>query len=460
MKFVKIVSREYGVQYTEMSLRSLRYEAKKHLPILLLNQFYAPREDKNESCYMEEREWQNFNKALAKKYSAKNNLKKFIKLFHQYGNKYAAVSKKIGRFNTAKTVAEDLAKNYEDYQKALLDYSAYVWMSFLLNNIYAEKANKILNGKKIIDSEKIVASLLSPVKQTGVIKLQNIICGLKNKNRVIPEREINNLLKKYSWLSCLDIHNEPWSKKDLEQLIKNLKIIPNAYPFKKAAALAGLRKKEIDFFKLVRELAYIKDMRDEYRRKGIYNIQPFFSEISGRVRVSRKELAYFSQEEILEALKGVAKLSKAEAVKRQKGFLIYYDKKLCVTSNIKEIKKFTSGKIDDKIFVEDQIRGIVASRGNARGTVKIILNVKDLAKVNKGDIMITITTHPDFIPAMHNAQAIVTDEGGITCHAAIISRELKIPCIVGTRIATKVLKDSDLVKVDAERGTIKILTKN
>lgn len=441
-----------------MSLRSLRDEAKKHLPILVLSQFYVP-EDKNESCYVNEQEWQNFNESLAKKYSSKNNLKKFIKLFHEYGKKYVAVSKKIGSLNSIKISNEQLAKNYENYQNALLIYSSYVWMSFLLNNIYTETANKILSGKKISNSKRITASLFSPIKRSGILKLQNKIYSLKKESQIISEREINSLLKEYSWISCLDIHNDPWNKNDLSQFIKNLNAAPKAYPFKKSAALAGLSNKETDYFELVRELVYVKDMRDEYRRKGIYNILPFFSEIAKRLGVTRKELAYFSSEEILKALEGATKLNKSEAVKRQNGFLIYYDKTFCVISDDNAIKKFIAGKIENKVFAENQISGIIASRGSARGAVKIVLNVRDLSKVKKGDIMVTITTHPDFVPAMHNAQAIITDEGGLTSHAAIVSRELGIPCIVGTKIATRVLKDGDMVEVDAKKGIIKILKK-
>ena len=66
-------------------------------------------------------------------------------------------------------------------------------------------------------------------------------------------------------------------------------------------------------------------------------------------------------------------------------------------------------------------------------------------------------TNSFFIPIMKKAKAIITDEGGITCHAAIVSRELNIPCITGTKIATKVLKDGDMVEVDAERGIVKII---
>ena len=79
--------------------------------------------------------------------------------------------------------------------------------------------------------------------------------------------------------------------------------------------------------------------------------------------------------------------------------------------------------------------------------------------MNNGDILVAPMTSPDFIVAMRQASAIITDEGGMTSHAAIVSRELGINCIVGTKIATKVLKDGDLVEVDADQGTVKIIKK-
>ena len=66
-------------------------------------------------------------------------------------------------------------------------------------------------------------------------------------------------------------------------------------------------------------------------------------------------------------------------------------------------------------------------------------------------------TTPDMVPIMKKAAAFVTDEGGITCHAAIVSREMKKPCIIGTKIATKILHDGQLVEVDANRGIVKII---
>jgi len=83
--------------------------------------------------------------------------------------------------------------------------------------------------------------------------------------------------------------------------------------------------------------------------------------------------------------------------------------------------------------------------------------ITELKKINKGDILIAETTGPEMMVACKKAAAIITDEGGLTSHAAIVSRELKIPCLVGTKIASKVIKDGDLVEVDANKGIIRIL---
>ena len=89
----------------------------------------------------------------------------------------------------------------------------------------------------------------------------------------------------------------------------------------------------------------------------------------------------------------------------------------------------------------------------------MVLNASKADHFEHGDILVTGMTRPEFVPLMKKSSAIITDEGGITCHAAIVSRELKIPCIIGTKIATQILKDGDLVEVDADNGVIKIVEK-
>ena len=111
------------------------------------------------------------------------------------------------------------------------------------------------------------------------------------------------------------------------------------------------------------------------------------------------------------------------------------------------------------IFEGDEAKGLTAFKGKAKGFVKIINAPDDMHKMNEGDIVVSINCTPQITPILKKAAAIVTDEGGIGSHAAIVSRELKKPCILGTKIASSIFKDGDLVEVDADEGVVRILKK-
>jgi phosphoenolpyruvate synthase/pyruvate phosphate dikinase len=148
---------------------------------------------------------------------------------------------------------------------------------------------------------------------------------------------------------------------------------------------------------------------------------------------------------------------------RQKGYVFYKNEiftgdlndnleKLGIVLEDKE--SMISGKAQ---VTGNEIKGQSASDGKVEGLVKIVSSTKDLAKVKKGDILVAAMTMPKYLPAMKKAAAFVTDEGGLTCHAAIIAREMKKPCVIGTKIATQFLKDGDLVEVDADNGVVRKL---
>ena len=103
---------------------------------------------------------------------------------------------------------------------------------------------------------------------------------------------------------------------------------------------------------------------------------------------------------------------------------------------------------------EKILEGLAASPGLASGKVKIVKALDHLEKVLEGDVLVTTMTSPDMVPAMRRAAAIVTDEGGLTSHAAIVSRELGVPAVVGTKEATLKLKDDMVVTVDGEKGLV------
>lgn len=110
---------------------------------------------------------------------------------------------------------------------------------------------------------------------------------------------------------------------------------------------------------------------------------------------------------------------------------------------------------DETMQDVQDIRGLTACLGRAVGPVKIVQSATEIAKVQPGDVLVAVMTRPDYVPAMRKAAAVVTNEGGITSHAAIVSRELGIPCIIGTKIATRVFKDGDLVEVNANHGWVR-----
>lgn len=118
------------------------------------------------------------------------------------------------------------------------------------------------------------------------------------------------------------------------------------------------------------------------------------------------------------------------------------------------------GAIDQELAMPDtvhhEVRGTIASRGHAIGRAIVTDDPKVAMRlVKRGDILITSMTTPDFVPAIKKAGGVVTNEGGVTVHAAIVSREFGIPCITGTVHATHVFKTGDYVEVDAIQGKVK-----
>lgn len=119
--------------------------------------------------------------------------------------------------------------------------------------------------------------------------------------------------------------------------------------------------------------------------------------------------------------------------------------------DIKEVEDEPSLNEEERVIIT---RGLGASPGIVSGTVKIIKDLDELDKIQDGDILVTTMTTPDMVPAMKRANGIITNEGGVTCHAAIISRELGIPCVSGTGEATEVLEENTKVTIDGKKGLV------
>jgi phosphoenolpyruvate synthase/pyruvate phosphate dikinase len=216
-------------------------------------------------------------------------------------------------------------------------------------------------------------------------------------------------------------------------------------------------KKHQTLLAITKGLIYSKEYRKMSLVESYYHIDPLLKELAKRFHLSLAEIRNCLLGEIEQMAKGSIKRPK-DLTARMKGFIfVVLDGKLpgevIVDQRFSQMKRYLLKTQD---FSEvNSFHGQPACLGKARGKVRIINTIKDLAKMKKGDILVSQMTNPDLVPAMKIAGAIVTDLGGITSHAAIVSRELKVPCVIGTKIATKVLKDGDMVEVDANSGDIR-----
>lgn len=196
-----------------------------------------------------------------------------------------------------------------------------------------------------------------------------------------------------------------------------------------------------------------------YRRYAqiyaVYRMQPILQEIGRRLGFTLKETKFMLTAEIKAGLLQGRKPRRVLLQQRSRLSVFYYEHNLAqayvgarANRLVRQVEKKTATTVTE-------ISGQVGCVGKAVGSVKVIIRPSDMAKMRPGDILVSIATDPDIVSAMKKAAAIVTEQGGVTSHAAIVARELKIPCVIGTKIATRVLKDGDRVEVDAYKGVVK-----
>jgi phosphohistidine swiveling domain-containing protein/transcriptional regulator with XRE-family HTH domain len=247
---------------------------------------------------------------------------------------------------------------------------------------------------------------------------------------------------------------------DVAAEIKSLEDLPRKNRVKKAALLEKLPLDDQTRFllTLTDEFTQWQDERKKATMLTAHHATRLLDEISRRVGTPTELLKYMSPREVSRIFLDSPSVDLLQA--RQAGSVAYWDKdghEILSGPQVSALRKELLGeKAADSV---QDFRGMTASLGKAQGRVKILRSVKEIGRMEKGDILVAVMTRPDYVPAMRMAAAIVTDEGGITSHAAIVSRELKIPCVIGTKIATQVLSDGDLVRVNADHGVIQILEK-
>ncbi|MBI2548712.1 hypothetical protein HYW21_05165 [Candidatus Woesearchaeota archaeon] len=209
-----------------------------------------------------------------------------------------------------------------------------------------------------------------------------------------------------------------------------------------------------NIFYFFQELTYLRD----HRKKAVLLLNHYYDQCIRRMEeitdIPYKEWRVCRAEDIA---KGRTKKEYQQIIaKRQEIIMSIYSKNQIIRVLEEEAKEYY--QLLSKSFenIGKNIKGTTACRGKATGIIRVVLGESHFGKFNEKDILVAHMTRPEYVPLMKKAAAIITDEGGITCHAAVIARELNVPCIIGTQIATKVLKDGMVVSVDADKGIIKI----
>ncbi|MFA6272373.1 MAG: PEP-utilizing enzyme [Patescibacteria group bacterium] len=353
-------------------------------------------------------------------------------------------------------------------------------------NLYQELELKL---KKLGNPEIVFSNLVASTKPTAISeenlsvlkfisktkKNKDLLRQFKNSKNIgelstDAQNDLKRLAEKFGWLQYYYVGPPAGPEYYLDLVKRRWGIFPDKEIRIKQKRLAELKKfhsKAKSFFtkeewhqiEIVRELAYLKEIRKEVQvYYHNYAMGRWYQEIASRFYWSPLQARYVTRAEyqdiLLKNKKAFTNNQLNERYQCSAHILINGRVGFYTGAKAKEFKKlFVQTK--PNIKHSDIIRGQVAYPGKAKGIVKIINSTGDLNKFNEGDILLSYSTNPSLVPAMNKAAAIVTNAGGITCHAAIVSRELGIPCIIGTEVATKVFKDGDVVEVDATKGIIK-----
>lgn len=212
----------------------------------------------------------------------------------------------------------------------------------------------------------------------------------------------------------------------------------------------NISKEDREMIGQIREMVIIRTFRANVYKRSSFYVLPIINHALKEIDLPFDLFLHLSLLELVNYTPEMKEIAK----ERKKDNICIGD--TCWSGKEAEdlVKKFP--ELNRPLKVKE-IKGKTAYPGKKIGKVKILKGSGDISKVKRGDVIVAVMTTPDFVSAMEKAIAFVTDEGGILCHAAIISREMRKPCIIGTREATRLLKDNDLVEVDADKGIVKKL---
>lgn len=270
-----------------------------------------------------------------------------------------------------------------------------------------------------------------------------------------------DLLKEFYWLNQGYI-GRGLTQKELDLIKTETLVEDNVLKEEDILAELKLTSEELKVFEVIKDLVFIKSLRSDSRQFLHVLINRIVDKISSELNVPSALLESMYTEEICEMI-----LSKSipENLEKRANKSVGVPNGLIgdgYTILLEDLAEdYKKEHLEEELIKEcSEIKGQVAFPGKVKGIAKLVFGPQHNSKVKKGDILFSPSTSPQFVPAMKKAKAFVTDLGGVTSHAAIVAREMKKPCIVGTKHGTQIIKDRDLVEVDANNGVVKIINHN
>ncbi len=397
----------------------------------------------------------------------------------QCGNSILRLCSAMDRRDLQRVANREFARWFRAAWKLYAELSALGFVPVLsdLEHFYLTGALMEILWRRGVKDERLQSclSVLSSQSEPTLfwrekLELLKICREFKTLQKIKKSADFIKHVKKYFWLNY-GYEGPVWTDGDFfkraGEILRDKKSVAEQYcehvnyyrvlkkEIIKLEKQLNLSTREKGVGAVARTFMALKAYRTEIRHRFNYLSDKIFKELAQRFSLPLLEFHYALCEEILRILSG-KRVNHKTIVARARLMLH-------VTANGRD-RMVAPDKIEpflekflmrEKIKFDGVLRGQAAYLGKARGAVRIIAGVSDMPKMSQGDILVSTATNPDILPAMKKAAAFVTDTGGITCHAAIVARELKVPCVIGTKIATRVLKDGDIVEVDAEKGEVR-----
>jgi len=310
----------------------------------------------------------------------------------------------------------------------------------------------------------IIPKIVTPLHdyQHGLVGLKKEIEGRTFEEVKKDEKlfeKLNKYAEKYVWVETFNFIGEPLDTERLYEQVSHLEDKDTTHD-KDFKPLSDKLKFSTE---CLHDVGYVKQGGAEYFSMFAEKTLPFLNKIADKIGVTYREMMCLGTFEIEDALAG--KLSSEELKSRASrrigvnnwAVLGGSEGKLIFIEDVSDVKLLFEKMIPKTGKDAKELLGQIGNRGKYTGPVRVIMNTYDFNKIQEGDVLVTTMTTPDFIVLMQKSGAIVTDIGGLLCHAAIVSREMNKPCVIGTKFATQVLKDGDMVEVDADNGVVRIL---